>query len=220
MSTTNTIQPDRITIRETFVEDVSATGALLTVTVKGSSFITGQTALKKAREVATLVEALITAGLSEAKISVETVKVQASSGPILKTSSASYTLRLDCEDLEKLDDVLTVVTSAKNISLDSLEWQYADLDTRKNSWITAAIEQANSRAREATTALGVQIAGVQNCQIEYIGIKEPPLRDPDKEWHQQERMRVLPRTPFSIGMPMQQSEEKGARVTVVYHITK
>lgn len=53
-----TTEPDCITIKELFVEDVPATGAVLVVTVRGSSFITGQTALKKAKEVAALAEAL------------------------------------------------------------------------------------------------------------------------------------------------------------------
>ena len=212
------LQADRITIKEVFVEDVPATGADLIVTVKGSSFITGQTALKKAREVSVLVDALKLAGLPEEKISIETINVQASSGPILKTSSAVYTLKLNCEDLEKLGDILTVVTSTKNISLDSVEWQYGDLDTRKSRWIATVIKQATIRAQETSTALGVQIKGIHDCQLDYVGLPEPQIYQ--KPYHEPGAKMSSYRMGFSIGMPMQQSEEKGIRVTVVYHISK
>ncbi|HEY9773056.1 MAG TPA: SIMPL domain-containing protein [Planktothrix sp.] len=209
---------DGITISESFTEDVPATGAMLTVTVKGSSFVSGQSAMRKAREVASLVEGLKAAGLPEEKISVESVKLQASSGPILKSSSATYTLKLDCDNLEKLDDVLTVVTSAKNISLDELDWQYGDIDDRKNKWINAAITKANSRAKEAASALGVEISGVHKCLIAYIGIQESPVAGNDLEYSAPSMARR--RQTFSIGMTMQQSMEKGARVSVFYLITK
>lgn len=145
--------------------------------------------------------------------------MQASSGPILKTSSAAYSLKLDCESLEKLGDILTVVTSTKNISLDSLEWQYGDLDKRKPKWISRAIEQANIRAQEAATALGVQIAGVHDCRLYYIGLPEPQ-KSLHSEYAEPGMKMLSYRMGFTIGMPMQQTEEKGIRVTVVYHISK
>lgn len=211
-------QPDGIRIRELFLEDVPATGVLLMVTVKGSSFVTGQTAMKKAHEVASLVDGLIGTGLPAERITVETIKLQSSSGAILKTSSASYTLKIDCQDLEKMGEILSAVTSAKNISLDSMEWQFSDLDKRKPAWIAAAIEKANARAQDAAKALGVQIAGVGRCQIDYIGLREPaaPRDDADSFGAPM----LARRRSFDIGMPMQQTEEKGVRVVVVYHITK
>ena len=203
-----------IDVTEVYVEDVPATGVIILVTIKGSSFVTGQTAVKKANEVASLVEALTKVGLPEDKISVETVKLQASSGAILKTSSASYTLKLNCEDLEKMSDILTVVTSAKNISLDSMEWQFNDLEQHKPNWIKSAIEKANTSAAEAARALGSKIGRVRHCRIEYINIQETIPRRADDGAFTSVRRRVA----FNIGMPMQQTEEKGVRVIVTYDI--
>ncbi len=212
--------PDIITIKELFVEDVQATGAHIVVTVKGSSFVTGQTAVKKAREIAMLVEALRTVGLPEEKISVETIKIQASTGPVLKSSSASYTLKLDCDDIEQMGDILTVVTSSKNISLDSIEWQFKDLEKRKTGWIAKAIERANARVEDAARALQVQISGVHDCQIEYIGLLEAASHRDEYGGMSSIKMMRHAVANFNIGMPMQQTDQKGVRVTVKYHISK
>ncbi|HEY9682265.1 MAG TPA: SIMPL domain-containing protein [Oculatellaceae cyanobacterium] len=210
------LHPDQLTIWETFVENVAATAATLSLTVKGSSFITGDTALKKAKEVATLIEALKQSGLPEEKISLESIRLQAASGPVLKSSAAAYTLRLDCNDLEKLTDILAVVTGAKNVTLDSLDWRYGDICERKTKWIARALDQANTRAREAADVLGVKIEGVYDCEFDYINLHEYGRRI-DAHPAAMEMMRS--RQSFSIGMPMQQSEEKGIRVKVVYRIS-
>jgi uncharacterized protein YggE len=213
----NLVHPDQLTIWELYVENVAATAATLTLTVKGSSFITGNTALKKAKEVASLIEALKAAGLPEEKISLEFVRLQQTSGPVLKTSAASYTLRLDCDDLEKLSEILTVVTAAKNIVVDSLDWRYGDIAERKTKWIARALDQANTRAREAADVLGVKIEGVYDCQFDYINLQEHGHRIDVPHSAPMEMM--YRKQSFNIGMALQQSEEKGIRVKVVYRIS-
>ena len=213
----NLSHPDQLTIWELYVENVAATAASLIVTVKGSSFITGDAAIKKAKEVAGLVEALGAAGLPEDKISLEYVRLQQTSGPVLKSSAAAYTLKLECEDLEKLSEILTVVTGAKNLVLDSLDWRYGDLAERKTKWIARALDQANTRAREAADVLGVKIEGVYDCQFDYINVKEYGHRIDTP--HAAPMEMTIRRQAFSIGMQMQQREEKGIRVKVVYRIS-
>jgi uncharacterized protein YggE len=215
--TLTVLQPDRVTIKEQILEEVPATGAQLTVTVKGASFFTGQSALKKAREVAQLVEALQSAGLTENCISVESIRLQTSSGAILKNSSASYSLKLDCKNIEQLGEILTAVTSAKNISLDALDWQYADLSELKTKWVAEVIALANARAKEAATALGVQINGVHDCQFKYLGLSTPQAGHEDSaDFPGTMRRRE---SSFDIGMAMRQSDLKGIQVTVVYRIS-
>jgi hypothetical protein len=57
------IKPDTIKISASQREEISANRADLFVTVKGSSVVSGDQALKKAREVSQLVEALTSFGL-------------------------------------------------------------------------------------------------------------------------------------------------------------
>ena len=68
----------------------------LHVTVKGSSVVSGDAALKKAKEVNQLVEALISLGVKEDAVKLQGVNIETSSGVLVKSSSASYRLRIRC----------------------------------------------------------------------------------------------------------------------------
>ena len=58
-------KPDTIKISATHKEEIFATHANLHVTVKGSSIVNGAEAMKKAKEVTMLLEALIRLGIKE-----------------------------------------------------------------------------------------------------------------------------------------------------------
>src|SRR5687768_6317369 len=101
--------PDVIVITAKHEESISAERAVLFVTVQGTSVFTGRAALKKASEVRGLVEALESCGISESDIGLEGVRAQVSSGILGKYSSATYRLRLQCNQLDVLPDVLGAI---------------------------------------------------------------------------------------------------------------
>jgi uncharacterized protein YggE len=209
------IQPDRITIEETYTETIRATGAKLHVTVKGSSFFTGQAALKKAKEVAQMVETLKSVGVTEEDISLESVSAHVESGLLSKSSSARYGLKITCGNLETLPDVMGAVTGAKNATLDQLEWDYGDLVDKRTEWIQEVLKRCNAKAATVAGALNTKLVGIHNCNIQNIGYETPwsPPAYPMME----SRMKMAT-VAVDMGMPMVQASERGVQAIVEYKV--
>src|SRR5688500_4146032 len=109
------MEAKRATIKRsaTHKQELSATHAELQVTVKGSSIVGGDQAMKKAKEVNQLVEALINFGLKSEAISLQGVHIETASGALLKSSSATYLLKIRVEDLNQLAELLDIISSQK-----------------------------------------------------------------------------------------------------------
>lgn len=153
---------DVITIRGVYEEEIPAISVDLFVNIRGSSFLTGATALYKAREVAQLVSELKNAGLADNNIKLESVSAESVSGLLGKSSAANYSLRIHCADLEKMADLLGIITSQKNARLNQLQWHYNDEEPDYQRWLQRAIENANERAGVVAARLGVTLLGVHN----------------------------------------------------------
>jgi len=162
-------QPDVLVISAKYEEDVSADRAVLFVTVQGSSLVTGRAALSKAREVKSLVDALASAGIGEGEIGLEGVNAHVSSGILGKSSSASYRLRVQVNQLDLLPEALGAITSAKNAGLDRLVWRYPESADQQARWLELCIAQANTKARAAAAALGVRLVGVHKLTEQLLG---------------------------------------------------
>lgn len=98
-------KPDTITATVSRREELGADKVDIHVTIKGSSLITGNAALKKAREVSQLVSALLEVKIKVEDITLTSVRAESSSGILGKSTSAAYQLRIKCNDLELLADV-------------------------------------------------------------------------------------------------------------------
>src|SRR5690242_14869005 len=120
-----TTKPDTIKVSATQREEISANRADLFVAVKGSSVFSGDQALKKAKEVSQLVEALTSFGLRPEAIQLQGVHIETSSGALLKSSSASYRLKVNCEKLDQLAELLDIISSQKNATLERIQWKYS-----------------------------------------------------------------------------------------------
>jgi uncharacterized protein YggE len=154
-------QPDTIHITASHREEINATHADLYVSVRGSSAFSGNEAMKKAREVSALVDELIKSGVSSEDIHLQGVRVETSSGTLLKSSSAVYRLRVRCGKLDDLPVLLDVISSQKNSSLERIEWKYADSDARARG-LESAIAAGKVKAEKVAAALGVKLLGVFN----------------------------------------------------------
>lgn len=151
---------DVLVITARHEEELAADRAELYLNVEGSSLVTGGAALKKAKEVSRLVEELARAGVDESHISLENVHAEMSSGLLSKSSSASYRLRVDVGELERLPEILGAATSTKNVKLERLVWCYPESAAKQAEWLAAAIAEANLKAAAAATALGTKLAGI------------------------------------------------------------
>ena len=151
---------DLIRIVASETEDVDADQADLLVTVEGSSLITGSAALKKAREVAALVSALAEVGIEERSIGVERIEARTTSGLLSKSSSAVYTLKIRCEAIAALGDVVGAIAAQKNAQLTQTVWRYDESPDGEARRLAAAAKRAEVKARAVAEALGVRLLSV------------------------------------------------------------
>lgn len=152
-------KPDTIKISVSQREDVFADRVDLHVTVKGASVFSGDQALKKAKEVNQLVAALTSSGLSPEAIHLQGVQIETASGTLLKSSSATYRLKIHCEKLEQLAELLDIIAAQKNAALERLEWKYPDEAARARN-LETALQNAKLKATLVAQSLGVTLLGV------------------------------------------------------------
>ena len=153
-------KPDTITVSVRRREEVRADRAEIYLSVTGASFVTGDAAIKKAKEVSQLVNELGAVGVNSDDIALRGVQASGNSGILGRSSTASYLLRVQCAELEKLADILGVITAQKNVSLDQLTWRYPDDSSVRAKWLMVSLAEAKEKGQQMAAALGVKLLGV------------------------------------------------------------
>jgi uncharacterized protein YggE len=218
------VMPPKPIIRETTIsvtatrhQEVAADKTDLQVTIKGSSLVTGSAALKKAKEVNELVTALLAVGLKEDELSLRGIQVQSTSGVMMRTSSASYTLRIHCSRLELLGEILGAISAQKNVSLDHLTWRYPDLKPIQKEWLDSCIAEAKERAAHIAGALGVKLLALHSFSEVW--------KDPEDVAIQTQlagvmRSRELTREHIDLGFNLSHSKVVEQRVDLTYVVDR
>lgn len=207
-------KPDTIKISASHREEILASHADLFVTVKGSSVVSGNEAMKKAKEVSQLVDELIRFGISAENIHLQGVHVETSSGALLKSSSASYRLRVRCDVLSQIADLLDIITSQKNAALERIDWKYPEEEARERG-LESALVKAKSKADKVAAALGVKLLGVYDF-LENSFDEEAPIM------FQAQAMMMKSRAPAaepSLGMDVQHGKTIHVNVEVWYRVS-
>jgi len=150
-----------LTVDVTHEEELAADGFDLFVTVRGSSVFTGRSAFDKAAEVKALVASVVSIGVVRDDISLVGLQVDVESGLLSKSSSARYSLRVRSHEVDKLTGVLSAIASAKNATVDRLEWRYPEGEEARHGWLRAAARKARGRADAMAEALGIAITGIK-----------------------------------------------------------
>ena len=167
-------KPDTIKISASHREEIFASHANLYVTVKGSSIISGNEAMKKAREVSQLVEALTRYGLSPDAIQLQGVRLESTSGTVLKSSSAIYRLKIKTERVDQLAELLDLVAEQKNATLERIEWKYPEEEARERG-LEAALAKGKEKAAKVAASLGVRLLGVYDFIENSFDEERPPM---------------------------------------------
>lgn len=155
--------PDLITVSTDHELEVAATRATLSVNIRGTSYFAGNSALTKAREVGQMVGELRRVGLPDDAIRVKGVHADVSTGALGRTSSVNYDLAIDCKDLEKVPDIVGVITAQKNTILRGIEWKYDGEEAARSECLARCLEKANDKAKLMAAKLGVRLIGVYRC---------------------------------------------------------
>lgn len=209
-------KPDTIKVSAVHREEIFASHANLYVTVKGSSVVSGNEALKKAREVSQLVEALIRFGLSPDAIQLLGVHIEASSGTLLKSSSATYRLRVKVEKLDQLAELLDIIGSQKNTTLERIEWKYPEEEARERG-LESAITKGKAKAEKVAAAMGVKLLGVYDFMENAYDEERPPMPFQAKEMAMRSLGAVADQP--SLSMEIQHSKTIFVNVDIWYRVS-
>ncbi len=209
-------KPDTIKVSASHREEISANRADLFVTVKGSSVFSGDQAMKKAKEVNQLVEALTSLGLSAEAVHLQGVYIESSSGALLKSSSATYRLKVQCEKLDQLAELLDIISSQKNAALERIAWKYNEDEAREHG-LLAALEKAKSKADKVAKSLGVKILGVYDL-IENNFDEETPFQPFAAQAMPMRAVAKAAPEP-SLGMDIQHSKTVTVNVDIWYRVS-
>ena len=217
-------KPDTIKVSALQREEISANRADLFVTVRGSSLVSGDQALKKAKEVSQLVEALTRPalsgdaglGLSPEAIQLQGVHIETATGALLKSSSATYRLKVRIDKLDQLAEVLDIIGGQKNAALERIAWKYNEEEARERA-LLAALEKAKGRAEKVAKSLGVKILGVYDL-IENQFDEEAPFPAFAAQAAMPKRLGIAPSEP-ALGMDIQHSKTVQVNVDIWYRVS-
>ena len=208
-------KPDTIKVSANHREEIFASHASLFVTVKGSSVVSGHEAMKKAREVSQLVEALTRFGLSPDAVHLQGVRIETASGVLLKSSSAIYRLKIRCEKLDQLADLLDITASQKNATLERIEWKYPEEAARERG-LESAIAKGRAKAEKIAAAMGVKLLGVYDF-IENAYDEEMPIPFQAQAMMMKSRAEVADEP--SLGMDIQHSKTIHVNLEIWYRVS-
>jgi len=208
-------KPDTIKVSANHREEIFASYANLFVTVKGSSVVSGNEAMKKAKEVNLLVEALTRFGLSPDAVQLQGVRIETASGVLLKSSSAIYRLKIRCEKLDQLADLLDITASQKNATLERIEWKYPE-ESAQERGLESAIAIGKAKAEKIAAAMGVKLLGVYDF-IENAYDEEMPVPFQAQTMMMKSRAEVADEP--SLGMDIQHSKTIHVNLEIWYRVS-
>jgi uncharacterized protein YggE len=209
-------KPDTIKISAMHREEIFASHANLYVTVKGSSVVSGNEALKKAREVSQLVEALTGFGLSPEAVQLLGVHIETASGTLLKSSSAIYRLQIKVEKLEQIAELLDIIASQKNATLERIEWKYPEESAQERA-LETAIAKGKAKAEKVAAAMGLKLLGVYDFIENTFDEERPPM--PFQAMAMRAKSRVEAADEPSLDMDIQHSKTVQVNVEIWYRVS-
>ncbi|MBU6950087.1 SIMPL domain-containing protein [Hahella sp. HN01] len=154
--------PDRITMETVEKVKVSPDAATLALKVSGESSVFTTEALKKLKDVKSLIDGLKRLGVDESKLSLENIRVTSKSGMFAGASSVTFTLKLQSLAIADVPQTLALAATTKNISLEDIQWEYSYLETRKLEIMKSAARENKKQALELADALGVRLIAVHS----------------------------------------------------------
>ena len=210
-------KPDTIKVSANQREEIFASHANLFVTVKGSSVVSGNEAMKKAKEVSRLVEELTRFGLSPDAVHLQGVHIETASGVLLKSSSAIYRLKIRCEKLDQLADLLDIIASQKNETLERIEWKYPE-ESAQERGLESAIAMGKAKAEKIAAAMGVKLLGVYDFLENTFDEERPPMPFQAMDMGMKSRAAIADEP--SLGMDIQHSKTIHVNLEIWYRVSE
>ncbi len=213
--------PDTLSIETAQMARVEANRADIFLSVAGASLFSGAVALQKAREVAELVAALKTVGIEETQVKIEGIRAQTQSGTFSKVSSVNYSLRLENVPLERVAEVVGVVTSAKNAILGHIAWKFADEAPLRDELRAKCLQTALERAKSIAQTLGVRLIGIYECREKWQGTRdETATPRGETDWMSQGKARMARVSEEELGLSITHAEDVKLELTIQFRVSE
>ena len=152
--------PDRISVEEFGEVEVTVRYAILTVTIEGEFYVFGDEALKKSKELASFISDLKTTGYSAENLALKKIAIQTTSGKLLKSSTARFTVLLDKIKPEIVPNILGIISGQKNIAIVNLDYDFGELEQERSQLYQRLCACAKQQGEAVAATLGVPLLGV------------------------------------------------------------
>jgi Protein of unknown function (DUF541) len=200
-------------------QEISASLAKLHFAVEGETFLFGNAALDRSRILKELVLRFKECGATDADFNVKSVSARVDSGLLGKSSKAEFKLELTVSDLSKLPDYLGVIATAKNVSLEQLEWVF-ETDAIVLELSAEAMKKAFDKAAAMANAVGHRVLGIRNASDSSQMPERIQTMNFSGDWMSQEKSRAPALARVSIGTEFKATREVTSEVSVEFYLEK
>ena len=160
------MKPDTITVRVTKQTELEAGSADVHVVVEGSAIFSTGEAFAKAAELRTLLDSLTNAGVERESIKLQSVRLKSGNWSAIRSSGARYAIVVKAVGLDPLPKVLGAIAAHKGAEMTHLEWHYPGEQEARRGLREEAIAGALVQARLDAQALGVEVLGVYQLDVQ------------------------------------------------------
>ncbi len=200
-------------------QDITASLAKLHFTVEGETFLFGNAALDRSRILKDLVTKFKELGATDAEFNVKSVSARVDAGLLGKSSKAEFKLDLTLTDFSKLPDFLGVITGAKNVQLEQLEWIF-ETDAIMLELSAAAMKKAFDKASAMANAVGHSVLGIRSASDSSQMPERIQSLNFGGDWMNQELSRAPKRARVEIGTEFKATRELTSEVNVEFYLEK
>ncbi len=199
-------------------QEISASLAKLHFAVEGETFLFGNAALDRSRILKELVIRFKEFGATNADFNVKSVSARMDSGLLGKSSKAEFKLELTVSDFSKLPDFLGVISTAKNVQLEQLEWIF-ETEAVMLELGAAAMKKAFDKATAMANAVGHSVLGIRNASDSGQMPERIQTMNFGGDWMAQETARTTKRR-LDIGTEFKATREIASEVNAEFYLEK
>jgi uncharacterized protein YggE len=126
-------------------------------------------------------------------------------------------LRVKVEKLDQLAELLDIIGSQKNTTLERIEWKYPEELAREHG-LEAAIAKGQAKAEKVAAAMGVKLLGVYDFIENTFDEERPPMPYQAMEMGMKMRAVAAADEP-SLSMDIQHSKTIQVNVDIWYRVS-
>jgi hypothetical protein len=208
-----------IRVTEEAKTTIDASSVKLHIAIEGDNFIFGNAAIEKCSDVKTAVVKIQSID-ENATISVDAVLIRSDTGWFTKATKGSYKLTVRLLDLAKINDMLGALMELKNVSLESIEWEYKDFN-EKIAMSKEAARKCQDKAEAVITGLGKRLIGIHSCSDSYELSEDDGIHNPcggSSISSERKTFRRAVASPVDFGTSVRGKKDITAVFTIEYYI--